>query len=76
MLANELGLQDSKAKVTFNSISFNTFAEETCSITVVACGGNAAGLEGVDESIAKGELYVYDGKWFTVTEGDISTAEK
>ena len=76
MLANELGLQDSKAKVTFNSISFNTFAEETCSITVVACGGNAAGLDGVDESIAKGELYVYDGKWFTVTEGDISTAEK
>lgn len=76
MLANELGLQDSKVKVTFNSISFNTFAEETCSITVVACGGNAAGLEGVDESIAKGELYVYDGKWYTVTDGDISTAEK
>ena len=76
MLANELNLQESKAKVTFNSISFNQFADETCSVTVVACGGNSAGLEGVDESIAKGELYVYDGKWFTVAEGDITTAEK
>lgn len=76
-LVNELNLQDSKTKVSFNSISFNKeFADQTCSVTVVASGGNAGGLEGVDQSIAKGELYVYDGKWFTVEEGDITTAEK
>jgi hypothetical protein len=75
MLVKELNLQD-KTKITFNSMSFNVFAEESCSVTVVASGGNAGGLEGVDQSIAKGELYMYDGKWFTVAEGDITTAEK
>jgi hypothetical protein len=77
MLVQELNLLDNKAtKVMFNSISFKEFADETCSVAVVACAGNAVGLEGVDENIAKGELYVYDGKWYTVAEGDITTAEK
>mmetsp|Transcript_2604 Transcript_2604/g.4735 ORF Transcript_2604/g.4735 Transcript_2604/m.4735 type:complete len:256 (-) Transcript_2604:97-864(-) len=75
MLVDGLNLEG-KPKVSFNSISFNQFADETCSVTVVASGGNTGGLEGVDESIAKGELYAYDGKWFTVAEGDITTAEK
>ena len=75
MLVDGLNLEG-KPKVSFNSISFNQFAGETCSVTVVASGGNTGGLEGVDESIAKGELYAYDGKWFTVAEGDITTAGK
>ena len=70
------GLDLGKVKVTFNSMSFNLFAEETCSVTVVASGGSTGGLEGVDESIARGELYAYDGKWYTVAEGDITTAQK
>ncbi len=75
MLMNGLNLEG-KFKISFNSISFNQFADETCSVTVVASGGNTGGLEGVDESIARGELYAYDGKWFTVAEGDITTAKK
>ena len=62
-----------KTKVTFNSMSFTDIPGDSCSVAVVASGGKAGGLDGVDESVAKGELYVSDGKWFTVAEGDITT---
>mmetsp|Transcript_3802 Transcript_3802/g.7373 ORF Transcript_3802/g.7373 Transcript_3802/m.7373 type:complete len:261 (-) Transcript_3802:427-1209(-) len=63
-----------KTKVKFNSISFDEIAEDVCSVVVVAAGGKAAGMDGVEESVAMGELYVRDGKWTTVAEGDITTA--
>jgi len=61
-----------KTKVVFNSVGFSAIPEDVCSVVVVASGGKAGGLEGVDESIARGELYANDGKWFTVAEGDIT----
>ena len=63
-----------KPKVQFNSLSYNDIPADTCSVAVVASGGKTGGLDGVDASVAKGELYVSGGKWFTVTEGDITTA--
>lgn len=63
-----------KTKVKFNSISFTEVPADVCSVTVVASAGKTGGLEGVDESVARGELYGLNGKWFTVTEGDITTA--
>lgn len=65
-----------KTRVKFNSISFEKIAADVCSVMVVSSAGKAGGLEGVDESVARGELYIQDGKWFTVTEGDITTAMK
>eukprot|EP00579_Thalassiosira_antarctica_P007686 CAMPEP_0201883668 /NCGR_PEP_ID=MMETSP0902-20130614/16170_1 /ASSEMBLY_ACC=CAM_ASM_000551 /TAXON_ID=420261 /ORGANISM="Thalassiosira antarctica, Strain CCMP982" /LENGTH=173 /DNA_ID=CAMNT_0048412517 /DNA_START=278 /DNA_END=799 /DNA_ORIENTATION=- len=75
LLVDELDFP-AKTKVTFNSISFEEIPMDACTVTVVASGGKAGGLEGVDESVARGELYVHDGKWFTVAEGDITTASK
>lgn len=72
MLASGLGGIPSKAKVKFNSMSFADFPSDVCTVTVVASAGKTGGLEGVDQSIARGELYVQDGKWFTVAEGDIT----
>lgn len=60
-----------KTKVVFNSVGFTSIPEDVCSVVVVASGGKASGLEGADESVARGELYVHDGKWSTVAEGDI-----
>lgn len=65
-----------KTKVKFNSISFEKIPADACSVTVVVSAGKTGGLEGVDESVARGELYIHDGKWFTVAEGDITTATK
>lgn len=61
-----------KTKVKFNSISFKEIPEDVCTVTVVASAGGAEGMEGVDESVARGELYLRDGKWYTVAEGDIT----
>lgn len=61
-------------KITFNSISFTEFEEGTCSVTVLASNGISSFVEGIDESIAKGEAYVYNGKWYTVTKEDITAA--
>lgn len=73
VLVNELDIPD-KTKVTFNSMSFTDFKEGRCSLTVVASDGQTSGSKGADASVAKGELYIYDGKWYTVAEGDITTA--
>eukprot|EP00584_Thalassiosira_punctigera_P000651 CAMPEP_0172529232 /NCGR_PEP_ID=MMETSP1067-20121228/3368_1 /TAXON_ID=265564 ORGANISM="Thalassiosira punctigera, Strain Tpunct2005C2" /NCGR_SAMPLE_ID=MMETSP1067 /ASSEMBLY_ACC=CAM_ASM_000444 /LENGTH=261 /DNA_ID=CAMNT_0013313251 /DNA_START=80 /DNA_END=865 /DNA_ORIENTATION=+ len=73
LLVEELDFP-AKTKVKFHSISFDEIPADVCSVTVVASGGKAAGMEGVDQSVAKGELYARDGKWFTVAEGDITTA--
>ncbi|KAL9183495.1 hypothetical protein ACHAXT_004351 [Thalassiosira profunda] len=63
-----------KTKVAFHSISYGEVPADVCSVTVVASAGKAGGLEGADASVARGELYVNEGKWMTVAEGDITTA--
>jgi hypothetical protein len=73
MLVEQLDIPD-KAKIKFNSMCFQEFEAGTCSVTVVAHDGQSAGTEGVDESIAKGEVYQYNGKWYTSVKEDITTA--
>lgn len=72
-LVEQLDIPD-KAKIKFNSISYTDFEEGTCAVTVVANGSQSSGSEGFQESISKGEVYIYDGKWFTVTKDDITTS--
>lgn len=72
MLVNGMELSD-KTKILFNSISFTDFKEGACSVTVVASEGQRAGLKGEDASLASGELYIYDGKWYSVAEECITT---
>jgi hypothetical protein len=64
---------NTKAKIEFNSLSHNMFPEQRATVTVVAVEGSSGGKEGVDKSVAKGEVYVYDGKYYTVVEDDINT---
>ena len=66
-----------KKTVKFNSISYTQIPSDVCYVTVIAVGGGGRrrsgdGLDGggVDESIAKGEIYIQDGKWWTVFEED------
>lgn len=74
-LLDELDLP-AKTKVKFNSISFEEIPMDVCTVTVVASGGKAAGMEGIDESVAKGELYLCGGTWSTVVEGDMAAEPK
>jgi cell division GTPase FtsZ len=72
-LVEQLDIPD-KAKIKFNSISYTDFEKGTCAVTVVASGSQSSGSDGFEESIAKGEVYIYNGKWFTVTKDDITTS--
>ena len=70
----------SATKVKFNSISFADVPPDECYVTVVSVGGGGesssiSSPEGaiIDESVKKGELYIRDGKWFTVTRRDMIT---
>ena len=72
MLANNLEL-DSKIKVAFNSISYSDFPNDECSVTVVSSEGKTGGSSGVDESLARGEVYSMGGEWYTVSEEDVIT---
>jgi hypothetical protein len=70
--------KNTKKNVKFNSISYTQIPADVCYVTVIAVGHGGRksgdGLDGgVDESIAKGEIYIKDGKWWTVTEEDIVT---
>jgi hypothetical protein len=67
-----------KKNIKFNSISYTQIPSDVCYVTVIAVGRGGRksgdGLDGgVNESIAKGEIYIQDGKWWTVTEEDIVT---
>merc|ERR1719401_95027 len=74
LLVNELDFPV-KAKVTFNSLSYKEVPVDVCTVTVVVSRGSSDGLKGADESVARGELYIRDGQWFTLAEGDIETAQ-
>jgi len=73
LMASGLDLS-SKTKIQFNSMSSTEIPGDQCAVTMVASGGKAGGFDGEDESVARGELYVLDGKWFTVSEADVTTA--
>ena len=73
MLVETLDISDN-AKIRFNSVCYKDFEEGTCSVTVVAVDGQVAGVEGIEESIARGEVYAYQGKWYTLVKDDITTA--
>lgn len=66
-----------KAKISYNSLCHQSFPLESCTVTVLAKNGEfeegAGGLNDVEKSIANGDVYFRDGKWWTVVEGDINT---
>lgn len=80
MLVDGLNLP-ATMKVKFNSISYADVPSDECHVTVVSVGGSDLGVGGtpsseeadVDQSVAKGELYDRDGKWFTVARRDMMT---
>ena len=62
--------------ISFNSICHNSFPAEQAALTVVALG-KANGEEassGAEKSLADGEVYFKDGKYYTVAKEDISNA--
>ena len=65
-----------KCDIMFNSISDSSFPMGTASVTVVGLAEESVsgGLEGAAKSVANGEVYFYDGKYWTVSEGDINSA--
>lgn len=65
---------NTKAKISFNSLCIASVPEGTCAVTVVSVGEDGDDFSGADKSIAAGEVYVQDGKWWTVDETDINTA--
>uniref|UniRef100_A0A7S4INK5 Subtilisin n=1 Tax=Odontella aurita TaxID=265563 RepID=A0A7S4INK5_9STRA len=72
LMMEGLDLSDN-AQVTFNSACHKDFPEKYCSVTAIAVEGAddaAEGLSGVEKSVANGEMYFYQGKWYTVTEED------
>ncbi len=71
------GLDTKKqTQVTFNSLCHSQFPDEVASVTVVATYGNSDDkqLTGVDKCISKGEIYVHQDKYWTVSDDDINTA--
>jgi len=66
---------DTKAKIHFNSLCHESIPCGTCAVTVVSRGsGDYEGSDGVEKSIASGEVYLRDGSWMTVKESEINTA--
>lgn len=80
MLVDGLNLP-ATMKVKFNSISYADVPSDECHVTVLSVGGIGDGVGGassseeadIDQSVAKGELYDRDGKWFTVARKDMIT---
>jgi hypothetical protein len=69
-----------KAKISFNSVSHKTFPVGTAAVTVVGLPERLAGNEqevrqdAVQKTVAGGEVYFRDGKYWTVLEQDINSA--
>jgi hypothetical protein len=65
------------AKISFNSLCYKTFPLEQATLTLVALSGGKDGeapSRGVAKSLAAGEVYFQDGKYYTVVEEDKTDA--
>lgn len=70
LLVDSIESLPAKTKVTFNSMAFAEIETDVCSVTVVASESKTGGLDGVDESVARGEVYIMNDKWYTITDDD------
>lgn len=61
-----------KTKISFNSVSHETFPLGSSAVTVVSLfyEDEPEGLKGVEKAIAQGEVYFRDGRYWTVLEGE------
>ena len=75
-LLDELEVDKSKMAIELNSLSFNTFPEEVCTVTIVAVGdeseGDSSDRSGLEKCVASGEMYFHSGNWWTVQESDLT----
>ena len=67
-----------KSVISFNSVSHSSLPLEKATLTVVGLPEEnlAGGLEGVDKAVANGEVYVCDGKYWTVSEKEANNAKE
>lgn len=76
-LLDELEVDTSKMGIEFNSLSFNTFPEEVCTVTVVAVGNDSdegsSDRSELEKCIANGEMYFHSGNWWAVQESDLAS---
>jgi hypothetical protein len=70
-----------KAKISFNSLSHSSFPKLVATITAVALAAVSEEAEassvvkkGAERSVAEGEVYLSEGKWYTVVQEDITKA--
>jgi hypothetical protein len=78
-----------KAKIHFNSLSHSSFPKLAATVTAVAVAlavalpeegkgkeeASSGGKKGAEKSVAEGEVYFSEGKWYTVVQEDINTAK-
>lgn len=64
-----------KAKIRFNSISSADLPAQVSSVVVIGLPEESVkgGLSGVDKAIANGEIYIEDGRFWTIVDEDINT---
>lgn len=76
-LVEGLSISESKARVSFNSVSHKDIPDGTASVTVMATGGPAEGgfTDGLGKAVANGEAYFYQGKWYAVLEEDLNSEQ-
>lgn len=69
-----------KASISFNSVCHKSFPLESVTMTVVAFYGDepeeGESFSGIEKSVALGEVFEREGKYWTVSEDDINTAEE
>ena len=75
LLSNNLS-PPTKTGISYNSLCYQTFPLEKACVAVISRGPEVAeGLTGEEKSIASGEVYFSEGKWWTVVEEDITLEE-
>jgi len=77
-MVNELDVKN--IQIEYHSLSFNTFPDDECSVTVVALLGeeeenDTSQKTPLEISLTRGEMFFNDGKWFTVLDTDITEDE-
>jgi hypothetical protein len=66
----------SNANIIFNSLSHASFPMLAATVTAVALAAETTSddKKGAEKSVAEGEVYFSEGKWYTVVQEDINTA--